>query len=209
MAKLKLPICQKCGQECEVPCAAAEELFKIYNDLRTEEKQNIIKELRKELSMADYEVADDLRELAEKVIAARPELNIIRDYDIKVAYVRSYEAKGSKGKSVNADCRMVNGVYTAFLPYDFIITFYEPNMYYMTENQQKVLMLHELKHIGIGERGLRIENHDIEDFKDILTTYGLEWNGLDADVPDILQVGGDSGTKGNKMAAKPKTNSNS
>jgi hypothetical protein len=191
---MKLPVCQKCAQDCDVPCAAVEELRKIYNDLRTEEKQNIIKELRKELSIADYEVADDLRELAEKVIEARPELSIIRDFDIKIAYVRSYETKASKGKQINADCRLVSGVYTAFLPYDFIITFYEPNMYYMSENQQKVLMLHELKHIGIGERGFRIENHDIEDFKDILIEYGLDWNELDNDIKDIL-AGGDSECK--------------
>ncbi len=205
MAKLK--ICEKCGQECEVPCAAAEELYKIYDSLRTEEKTEIIKELRNELGIADYEVADDLRELAEKVITARPELSIIRDYDIKVAYVRSYEAKRDKGKVVNADCRKVNGTYTAYLPYDFIITFYEPNMYYMTENQQKVLMLHELKHIGIGERGLKIENHDIEDFADILTAYGLVWNGINKDIEDIL-AGGDDGKETQGMATKPKANKN-
>lgn len=176
---MKINICQKCALECEVPCAAVDELHKIYNDLRTEDKQNIIKELRKELSIADYEVADDLRELADRVIEARPELSIIRDFDIKVAYVRSYESKTSKGKQINAECRLVNGVYTAFLPYDFIITFYEPNMYYMTEKQQKILMLHELKHIGIGERGYRIENHDIEDFKDILLEYGMDWNDME------------------------------
>lgn len=205
MAKLKPPICQRCAVECETPCAAMEELHKVYKDLRTEQKENIIKELRKELSIADYEVADDLRELAERIIEVRPELSIIRDFDIKVAYLRSYEAKKDKGRMVNADCRKVSGVYTAFLPYDFIITFYEPNMYHMTENQIKILMLHELKHIGISERGLRIENHDIEDFADILIHYGLDWNGLDKDVPDILD-GGDSGKEKQGMETKRKTN---
>ena len=52
-------------------------------------------------------------------------------------------------------------------------------------------MLHELKHIGIGEKGLKIENHDVEDFKDILYRYGLDWNGLDKDISDILAGGED------------------
>ena len=99
--------------------------------------------------------------------------------------------KKKDGKIVAADCRKVTSAYTAYLPFDFVVTFYEPNMSYMTDNQRKVLMLHELKHIGVGPKGLRIEPHDIEDFDSILTRYGLRWNGFGNDVTDIL-AGGDS-----------------
>jgi hypothetical protein len=47
-------------------------------------------------------------------------------------------------------------------------------------------MLHELKHVGIGEKGLKLVEHDIEDFKDILKQYGIDWNCLDENVIDIL-----------------------
>lgn len=215
MAKPDLSICRNCTIECETPwctvsslCAAKEELHKIYNDLRIKEKTELIKELRNKLDIVDYEVAEDLRDLAEEVIAKRPELGIIHDFNIRIAYLRSYEAKQAKGRRVNADCQKVSGAYTAFLPYDFIITFYEPNMNYMNENQIKILMLHELKHIGIGERGLRIENHDIEDFADILAHYGLDWDDLDKEVPDILD-GGDNGKKKQGMASTRKTKKNS
>lgn len=183
-------ICMKCGRECYIPCAAIEELTRIFTNLRIEEKKEIVKQLREKLDLVDYEVADDLRELGEKIITAMPELSLIRDYNVRIGYVRSYEEKRDKGKQVYADCRKVRGPYTAYLPFDFVITFYEPNICDMTENQKKILMLHELKHIGIGERGLRIENHDIEDFKDILYRFGIEWNGFNQDVPDIL-AGGD------------------
>ena len=208
-------ICRKCAIGCGDTCAALKELLKLYRDLRTEEKTAITKDLRKELSLVDYEVADDLRVLAEKIISAMPELSIIRDYEIRVGYVRSFEAKRDKGKQINADCRKVNGTYTAYLPYDFIVTFYEPNIYNMSENQKKILMLHELRHIGIGERGFRIENHDVEDFRDILDRFGIEWNGFDQEVPDILaaiEVGGEGGrqkdAKGHKLEAKCKAGSN-
>lgn len=206
-------ICKKCAKECEpdLPCAALQSLSKLYIDLKTESKTEIVKNLRKQLSLVDYEVADDLRELGEKIITAMPELSVIRDYDAKIGYVRSYEAKKDKGRSINADCRKINGTFTAYLPFDFIITFYEPNVYHMSENQKKILMLHELRHIGIGERGFRIENHEVEDFRDILDRFGIEWNGFNQEVPDILaavEVGGVVETKGNEMAAKYKTNSN-
>ena len=135
-----------------------------------------------------------------------PELSIIRDYDAKIGYVRSYETKKDKGRSINADCRKINGTFTAYLPFDFIVTFYEPNIYHMSENQKKILMLHELRHIGIGERGFRIENHDVEDFRNILDRFGIEWNGFDQEVPDILpevKAGGD-GVKKNKGKRKKK-----
>jgi hypothetical protein len=202
-------ICAKCGRECETSCTALDTLTKTYSGLKTEEKKNIISSLRKEIGLVDYEVADALRVLGDQVITAMPELSIIRDFNIKIGYVRSYEQKRDKGKIVNADCRKVNGTYTAYLPFDFIVTFYEPNIDYMTENQRKILMLHELRHIGVGEKGFRIEDHDIEDFKDILYRYGIDWNDLDHDVPDIL-VGGDveKGTKRHKLETKHKASSN-
>ncbi|MDA8228735.1 MAG: putative metallopeptidase [Desulfitobacterium hafniense] len=210
-------ICQKCGRKCDpdFPCEALQSLSKVYRDLKTESKTEIIIDLRKQLSLVDYEVADDLRVLGEKLISAMPELSVIRDYEAKIGYVRSYETKKDKGRQVNADCRKINGTYTAYLPFDFIVTFYEPNIYHMSDNQKKILMLHELRHIGIGERGFRIENHDVEDFRDILDRFGIEWNGFDQEVPDILaevKAGGDGGrkkgTKVHNLEAKRKTNSN-
>jgi hypothetical protein len=198
------PICEDCGKGCVFPCGALNKLGKIYIDLRTEEKTQIISDLRKELDIRDYEIADDIRNLGEKVIKAMPELSIIPEFNIKVGYVRSYETKQAKGKQINADCRKVNGTYTAYLPFDFIITFYEPNMGYMNENQKKILMLHELKHIGLGERGLRIENHDVEDFKDILYRFGIDWNEFNQDCPDIL-AGGDNGQEDGRKRQKMET----
>lgn len=182
----KVPVCQGCIVDCDGYCAAIERLNEIYHEKRTEEKIQLITQLRQELNIKDYEVADDLRILGEKVINKIPELHFIISYKIKIGYVRSYVAKTHKGKIINAECAKVFGTWTAYLPYDFVITFYEPNIYYMTDNQRKILMLHELKHIAVGERGLTIEPHDIEDFKSIVKCFGLDWNGYNQDVPDIL-----------------------
>ncbi len=206
--------CNQClnrGQ-CEIECSAVRALIKVCNAESAKEKTELVKSLSKELNIIDYEAADDLRELGEKLIDAMPELGIIREFDAKIGYVRSYEAKTSKGMTINAECRKVTGSYTAYLPFDFIVTFFEPNMDYMTENQQKILMLHELRHIGVGEKGLRIEPHSVEDFRDILHRFGIEWNDYGQDVPDIL--GGENNgrsqekqTKGNNVASKRKTSS--
>jgi len=180
-------ICKQCGLKCDLPCPPLNLLTNIYNEQRLQEKKELIANLRKELNIRDAEPAEDLRELAEKVIKAMPELHYILDYDIKVGYIRSYESK--KGaKTVFADCRKLTTVYQAYLPYDFLITFYDNEASILTENQQKILMLHELKHIEMGEHGLKIRLHDIEDFHSILGRYGINWNEFqNNDVPDILE----------------------
>lgn len=184
----KTTFCKGCSYDDDCDgCNAIDVLYRICDEQNTEEKRNLIREYAKELGVIECEVSDELRELGEKVIAKRPELSIIREFDVKVGYVLSYKAKKADGKIIAADCQKVTGSHLAFLPFDFVVTFYEPNMDYMTENQKKILMLHELKHIGIGPRGLRIEPHDIEDFRSILFTYGLGWNEFNNDeVPDIL-----------------------
>lgn len=191
------PVCDSCPRlvickKERTSCSALEALYKIGQEQDREANAELIREYAKQIGVIDYEVSEELRLLGEQVITGMPELSYIPTYDIRVGYVLSYESKKKDGKSIAADCRKVTGPYKAYLPFDFIVTFYEPNMAYMTENQYKVLMLHELKHIGIGPKGLRLEPHDVEDFQSILETYGLRWNGFGNDVPDIL-VGGDFG----------------
>jgi len=185
-------ICEACGRECEEPCAALARLERLYREMRTEEKEGVIRELRADLNIVDCEVAEDLRELGEKVIDRFKELHFIRDYEIRIGYVRSYENKGGR-RMKYADCRRVLGAYMAYLPYDYIITFYDNNTSTLTANQQKVLMLHELLHIEVTERGLGIRPHEVEDFVGILEEYGIRWNEYRADVPDILAGDTDAG----------------
>lgn len=186
MRKRCLDICIGCHNECEVPCSALEELRKIYDEARIKEKRHLIHGLRKRLGIVDAEVANDLKNLGKAIIKKLPELHHILDFDIKVGYVKSYERKMKDGKTVFADCRKVNKVYGAYLPFDFVITFYEPNIGHFTDNQLKILMWHELKHIGVGDRGFMIEPHDIEDFFTITDQHSTRWDEFGAKVADIM-----------------------
>lgn len=186
--------CESCQweKECKTSsttCNAIRALYKISDAAFREVKAELLHDYAKELDIIEYEVSPELQELGKAVIDKMPEVQIINNFDIKVGYVISYEAKRSRDKRVHADCKKITGTYTAFLPFDFVITFYEPNISHMTDNQKKVLMLHELKHIGVGDRGFRIENHNIEDFHSILKRYGIDWNDYDKEIPDIFEGG--------------------
>jgi hypothetical protein len=183
-------LCQKCfyTKECKVACAAFEKLYHIWEEQNTKDKIVLIRNLKRQMGIRDAEPSRKLRQLAERIIAKFPEFVIIREWNIKIGYVVSQERKAGE-KITYADCRRVQEVFKAYLPFDFIITFYERNTGMLNENQQKILMLHELRHITMGEKGLKIRPHDIEDFKDILDVFGLDWNTPGKELPDIL--GGD------------------
>lgn len=182
-------VCQKCGKDCPDPCVALKLLLKIYSEKRVEEKTELIHKLRYLLQILDWEVSDKLQELGNKVIDKIAELAYIRDFDIKIGYVLSYERKVNKGKVVFADTRKVNGPYQAYLPFDILITFYEPNIGILSENQQKIVMWHELRHIDIGPKGVTIRPHEVDDWKSILREYGIDWNEYGHEVNDILTAG--------------------
>lgn len=184
--------CSKCGMDCEVPCAAFDKLILIYKETRLKERHQMVRKLKKQLSIIDAEPSKELKVLAERILSNEsvlekfPELRIIKEYDIRIGYVVSQENPGGS-KIKYADCRKLKWTYKAWLPFDFIITFYARNTELLNENQQKILMLHELKHIGIGDKGLKLEEHDIEDFTKILQNYGILWNGYGNEVIDILE----------------------
>ena len=180
-------LCEQCilSDMCEDRCPALNKLLEIYKQTRTKDQHQLIKKLLKELNIRDAEPSKDLRKLADQIISKFPELAIIPEYDVRIGYVLSQE-KPAGTKIKYADCRKVKLTYQAWLPFNFIITFYEPNTELLSENQKKILMLHELKHIGIGEKGLKLEEHDREDFADILKRYGIDWNMYGEEVTDIL-----------------------
>jgi hypothetical protein len=179
-------ICERCGRECEVACQALVECRDIYAAQKLADRKKLIYRLRKLLDIRDAEPSKEMARLGRRIISRVEGLRFIADFNIRVGYVESLERKTKGGREVYGDCRKINKVYGAYLPFDFIITFYAANIGHLSENQLKLLMWHELKHIGMGDRGPTLEPHDIEDFYAIIDTHGTRWSELGADVVDIL-----------------------
>ncbi len=181
----------KSCKEAECYCSAMNELYHTYNDSKKKTARAFIKKYRKLLSIVDAELSKEYTKLADKVIDAVGELHFIKELDIKVGYIKSYEQKIEKGKIVFAECVLVKEIYQCFVPYDFLIIFYEPNVMLLNPNQVKALMWHELKHIGINERTLqlkyRIIPHEIEDFYSIIDRLGTRWTEPESVIEDITE----------------------
>ena len=129
--------------------------------------------------MAVWEEAHDLKEMAAKIIAARDEVAHV-EVD-RVLFLRELE---TKPKSAMARCyRLTNHPIGFFTDKPFAIVLYWQWCDYLSENQLKILLLHEMMHIP--PTGDMLVQHDVQDFRAVLG-IDLDWKESGREVPDIL-----------------------
>lgn len=126
-------------------------------------------------------IREEYAEIAAEIIKEETELLAdIRNSEATIIYLGSDCPKKSKGKVVLGECEKVANKNKWAIPCDFTITVYEPNCFGLSRDQIKILLLHELLHVGIkfeddGTEKYYIKPHDYEDFKVITDRYGTDW----------------------------------
>lgn len=123
-----------------------------------------------------YEESEELRKLGEELVANLAKFEPIRRSDCQIAYLCSSKDKTSRGREVFGECEKVNEKAATLSGYDFIITFYVAGMQLSREGKRR-LMEHELMHIGINDQtgAFYVVPHDLEDFREIVEKYGVDW----------------------------------
>ena len=118
-------------------------------------------------------------EIALRLIAEEECLFHIAASEARIAFLASDAKKKHHGKAVFGQCERVPSKWQWSVPYDFAITIYEPNVMGFDDGRIRILLLHELLHIGIdrGEEGesYHIVPHDVEDFGEVMNRFGNEW----------------------------------
>lgn len=118
--------------------------------------------------------------IARELIESEPSLARIRDGHATICYLESPAAKRSGGRPRLGECERVPDRWRWAVPADFCVTVFEPNVEGLSDDQLRVLLHHELLHVGIegdGEGGERysIVPHDLEDFREIVDAHGADW----------------------------------
>lgn len=131
--------------------------------------------------MENRVIREEYAEMAKKIIEEEDLLSDIANSQATIIYLGSDYAKMSKGKVVCGECEKVADKNKWAIPCDFTITIYEPNCVGFTEDQMRILLFHELLHVGVeflddGTEKYSIKPHDYEDFKIIIDRYGTEWS---------------------------------
>lgn len=123
-----------------------------------------------------YAISEMYSELAEQIIKdKRPD---ILDAGISVGFISSdKQKKHGRIKLVLGECKKIDELHKLFCPYDFLIIIYDRNCEGLTDEQMKILLWHELNHIGIDPKtgDFFVKPHDVEEFDDIIREYGLHW----------------------------------
>ena len=127
------------------------------------------------------ELSNEYAEIAAAVIEEEESLIDIRNSQATIVYLVSENQKNSKGKAVCAECEKVPDKYKWSIPADFTITVFLPNVEGFSEEQKRILMFHELLHVGIifnsdGSESYSVRPHNYEDFKEIIDRYGTDWS---------------------------------
>lgn len=124
----------------------------------------------------EYYINDMYAAMSEDII--REKFPNILACGVSVGFVSSTKEKiVGRTKMVLGECRKVSPLYRAFIPYDFIIIIYDANCAGLSDEQMRILLWHELEHIGIdGDGDFYVRKHDIEDFMDIINEHGMDWN---------------------------------
>lgn len=131
--------------------------------------------------MDSRQIREEYAEIAAKIIEEEPLLTDIANSHATIIYLGSDNPKTGKGKTIFAECEKVQEKNKWAIPCDFTITVFEPNTTGFTPEQMRILLFHELLHVGIeftedGQEKYSIRPHDYEDFKEIIDRYGTEWS---------------------------------
>ena len=141
--------------------------------------------------MIEYVKSDFIKSIAEELIEKHPDLAHIKECEPSIAYMEADYKKKKAGGVVYADCEKVKPKMREFMAYDYVITAYMPNCEDLSPNQWKILIYHELLHVGCkrdddGSLVCKIRPHNIEDFHEVVDRFGLYW-AEDNSVGDIME----------------------
>lgn len=129
-------------------------------------------------------LSPEYSDIAWGLIDEMPELAYIKESDLTITFLSSEHRKKSKNKIVHAICEKVNEKYKWGIPADFTITVFEPNVAEFNEEQIRILLFHELLHIGKVNDAWTVVPHDLEDFKLIIDKYGTNWSSTEQEKPN-------------------------
>lgn len=134
--------------------------------------------------MDKREINERYAEIGMDLIKNEDALADIANSHATIIYLSSEHKKSSSGKIIHAECEKVSEKYKWGIPCDFTITVFEPNVEGMTDEQIRILIFHELLHVGItfdsdGAETYSVKPHDLEDFKLIIDRFGTDWSKVD------------------------------
>lgn len=129
-------------------------------------------------------INEEYSKIGRELIETEEALVDILNSRATIIFLSSDKKKMEKGKVVHAECEKISDKYKWGIPADYTITVFEPNCQGFSERQMRILLFHELLHVGIefrdGSEKYTTNPHDLEDFKLIIERFGPRWAEIDS-----------------------------
>ena len=130
--------------------------------------------------MDSREINEHYAEIGQELIDSEEALADVRNSEATIIYLSSEHEKTSDGRPVLGQCEKIQEKYKWAIPGDFTITLFKPNIEDLSEEQIRLVILHELLHVGIridkdGNEDYYVVPHDVEDFRLLIERYGIDW----------------------------------
>ena len=141
--------------------------------------------------MNEYKENLQYAEIGQELIDTEDALEHIREHEIRIRYLESNKPAGKSKRVTLGKCMHIKEkarlVFEALgwkkeeIP-DFCIVIYKERLHGFTTEQLRILIFHELLHIGVkedsetGQVTLFSAKHDLEDFRYIIDTFGADWS---------------------------------
>ena len=121
-------------------------------------------------------INDEHQQIAQELIEERDELALLRGSDVQIILLSSDLEKKQNDRIIYGQCEKVPSKYKWGIPCDFTITIFDKNITDFSDKQLRILIFHELLHVGVDDERLFIRPHDLEDFKLIISEFGVDWD---------------------------------
>ena len=131
--------------------------------------------------MEHRQINKNYEKIAQELIENTAELEYIKKSNARIIYLESDNTKkNGTERLVLGECEKVASKNQWAISADFTIIVYKNNCIGLSEEQIKILLFHELLHVGIdygtdGGEVYSVKKHDLEDFKVIIDKYGTDW----------------------------------
>jgi len=132
----------------------------------------------KTIGKKTYTQSDELNTIAERILNDDSFFVAFSKQDnVKVCYLKVYP---HVTKFVAGRCIRASHAVKYFSDYDYVIEVSGELWDSLNELTKDVLIWHELAHIHVeynkkGERLLKLRDHDVQDFSEIIKRYGIDW----------------------------------
>lgn len=133
--------------------------------------------MKKEIDKKTYDIDEEVAKIADEVLKKDA---VSLDTNIKEAVITYIKVYPNISPTVAGRCIRSSKLLKFFSDSDIIIEVSGELWDAIPYDIRYVLMLHELKHIGIsfkkdGTKVTYLVNHDVQDFYDIIKKYGIDW----------------------------------